>query len=77
VGVKLGSLALRKEHKLTVPDKRVTMREEVAEGWRKLHEDLHNLHYSPSGVIAWSMACTVLDSERTGIAGSKPAQGMA
>jgi hypothetical protein len=54
VGVKLGSLILREEHRLRMFDNRVLRRiygpkrDEVTEGWRQLHnEDLHNLYSSP------------------------------
>jgi hypothetical protein len=47
------SLKLRNEHRLRVFENRVLRRifepkrEEVAEGWRRLHnEELHNLHAS-------------------------------
>jgi hypothetical protein len=53
--VKLGSLTLREEHRLTVFEKRVLRRifrpkrDEVTGGWRKLHnEELHSLYSSPS-----------------------------
>jgi hypothetical protein len=55
MGVKLGSLTLREEHRLRVFENRVLMRifgpkrEEVTGGWRKLHdEELCYLYYSPS-----------------------------
>jgi hypothetical protein len=54
MGVKLG-LTLREEHKLRMFVNRVlrrifgSKREEVAVGWRRLHnEELHNLYASPS-----------------------------
>jgi hypothetical protein len=50
-GCETWSLTLRKEHRLRVFEKRVlrrifrTKREEVAGGWRRLHnEDLHKLY---------------------------------
>jgi hypothetical protein len=48
------SLALREEHRLRMFENRVLrlfgpMRDEVAGGWRKLHnEELHNLYSSPN-----------------------------
>jgi hypothetical protein len=49
------SLTLREEHRLRVFENRMLKRifrpkkEEVIEGWRKLHnEELHNLYCSPS-----------------------------
>jgi hypothetical protein len=55
MGVKLGLLTLREEHKLRVFENRVLRgtfgpkRDEVIGGWRKLHnEELHNLYCSPS-----------------------------
>jgi hypothetical protein len=49
------SLILREEHRLSVFQKKVLRRifgpkrDEVAGGWRKLHnEELHNLYFSPS-----------------------------
>jgi hypothetical protein len=49
------SLTLREEHRLRVFENRVLRRifgpkrDEVTEGWRKLHnEELHNLYSSPS-----------------------------
>jgi hypothetical protein len=54
MGVKLG-LTLRKEHRLRVFENRMLRRifgpkrDEVAGGWRKLHnEELHNLYSTPS-----------------------------
>jgi hypothetical protein len=54
MGVKLGSLALRKEHGLRVFENRVLRRifgpksDEVIGEWRKLHSgELHNLYSSP------------------------------
>jgi hypothetical protein len=44
------SLALREEHRLRVFENRVLRRifepkiYEVTEGWRKLHNELHNFH---------------------------------
>jgi hypothetical protein len=50
-------VTLRDEHRLRVFENRVlrrifkTKKDEVTEGWRKLHnEELHNL-YSPSSII--------------------------
>jgi hypothetical protein len=55
MGVKLGSLTLREEHRLEVFENRVLRRifgpkrDEVTGGWRKLHnEELHDLYCSPS-----------------------------
>jgi hypothetical protein len=49
------SLTLREEHKVRVFENRVlrrifgSKRDEVTEGWRKLHnEELHNLYTSPN-----------------------------
>jgi hypothetical protein len=46
---------IRKEHRLTAFEKKVlrrvfgSKRDDVTEGWRKLHkEDLHNLYSSPN-----------------------------
>jgi hypothetical protein len=54
-GCETWSLALREEHRLRVFEKRVLRgifglkRDEVIDGWRKLHnEELHNLYGSPS-----------------------------
>jgi hypothetical protein len=54
MGVKLGSLTLREEHRLRVFENRVLRRiigpkrDEVTGEWRKLHsEELHNLYSSP------------------------------
>jgi hypothetical protein len=54
-GYETWSLTLRKEHRLRVFEKRVLRRttelkrDEVTEGWRKLHnEKLHNVYSSPS-----------------------------
>jgi hypothetical protein len=54
MGVKLGSLTLREEHKLRVFENRVLRRifgpkgDEVIGEWRKLHNgELHNLYLSP------------------------------
>jgi hypothetical protein len=51
----LVSLTLREEHRLRVSENRVLRRifgpkrEEVAGGWRRLHnEELHNLYASPN-----------------------------
>jgi hypothetical protein len=47
MGVKLGLLTLREEHRLRVL--RGLKRDEVTAGWRKLHnEELHKLYSSPS-----------------------------
>jgi hypothetical protein len=49
MGMKLGLLTLREEHRLS--EDRVLRRDEVTGGWRKLHiEELHNL-YSSSNII--------------------------
>jgi hypothetical protein len=63
------SLALREKHRLRVFENRVLRRifgpkrDEVIEGWRKLHnEELHNLYCSPS-IIRLTM------SKRMGWAG--------
>jgi hypothetical protein len=55
MGVKLGLLTLREEHRLRVFEKRMLLRifgpkrDEMIGGWRKLHnEELHNLHSLPS-----------------------------
>jgi hypothetical protein len=57
MGVKLGSLTLREEHRLRVSENRVLRRifgpkrYEVTGEWRKLHnEELHNL-YSSQNII--------------------------
>jgi hypothetical protein len=49
------TLTLREEHRLRVSENRVLRRifgpkrDEVMEGWRKLHnEELHSLYYSPN-----------------------------
>jgi hypothetical protein len=53
-GCETWSLTLRGEHRLRVFENRVLRRifgakgDEVVGGWRKLHEELHNLHCSPS-----------------------------
>jgi hypothetical protein len=54
-GCKTWSLTLREEHRLRVFENRVLKRmfgpkrDEVAGGWRKLHnEELHGLYSSPS-----------------------------
>jgi hypothetical protein len=54
-GYETWSLTLREEHRLWVFENRVLRRmfglkrDEVTEGWRKLHnEELHNLYSSPS-----------------------------
>jgi hypothetical protein len=54
-GCETWSLTLREEHSLRVFEKRVLRRicekkrDEVKQGWRKLHnEGLHNLYSSPS-----------------------------
>jgi hypothetical protein len=54
MGTRLGSLTVRKEHRLRVFENRVLRRmvgpkwEEVAGGCRRLHkEELHNLHALP------------------------------
>jgi hypothetical protein len=45
---------LREEHRLRVYENRVRtrisgpQRNEIIEGWRKLHEELHNLHPLPN-----------------------------
>jgi hypothetical protein len=47
-------LALREEHRLRVFENRVLKRifgpkkDEVTGGWRRLHNELHNLYFSPS-----------------------------
>jgi hypothetical protein len=55
MGVKLGLLPPWEEHRLRVFENRFLMeilglkREEVAGGWRRLHnEELHNLYASPN-----------------------------
>jgi hypothetical protein len=55
MGVKLGLLTLREEHRLRVFENKVLRRifgpkrDEVTGGWRKLHnEELHNVYSSPS-----------------------------
>jgi hypothetical protein len=55
MGVKLGSLKLREEHRLRVFDNRVLSRifgpkrDEVTGEWRKLHnEEFHILYSSPN-----------------------------
>jgi hypothetical protein len=55
MGVKLGLLTLREEHRLRVFENRVLRRifglkrDEVTGEWRKLHiEELHDLYSSPS-----------------------------
>jgi hypothetical protein len=55
MGVKLGLLTLREEHRLGVFGNRVLRRIfgpkrfEIRGGWRKLHnEELHNLYSSPN-----------------------------
>jgi hypothetical protein len=57
-GCRTWSLALREEHRLRVFENRVLRkifeprRDEVAGGWRKLHNELlHNLHSYPSIII--------------------------
>jgi hypothetical protein len=51
---KIWSLTLREEHSLRLFENRLLRgifgpkREEVAGGWRRLHEGLHNLYTSPS-----------------------------
>jgi hypothetical protein len=57
MGVKLG-LTLREEHRLRVFEKRVLRKifrprkEEVAIGWRRLHnEGLHSLYASPKIIV--------------------------
>jgi hypothetical protein len=53
-GCETWSLTLRKEHKLWVFQNRVLRRifgpknEEVAGGWRRVHNELHNLYTSPN-----------------------------
>jgi hypothetical protein len=53
-GCETWSLTLRDEHRLRVLENRVfrrifgPKRDEVTGGWRKLHEELHNLNSSPS-----------------------------
>jgi hypothetical protein len=54
-GCETWSLTLREKHKLRVSENRVLRgifgpkREEVAGGWRRLHnEELHNLYASPN-----------------------------
>jgi hypothetical protein len=56
-GCKTWSLTLRDEHRLRVFENRVLRgifgpkRDEVIEGWRKLHnEELHNFYCSPSAI---------------------------
>jgi hypothetical protein len=52
-GCKTSSLTLRAEHKLRVFEYRVLRRifglkrDEVIEGWRKLHNERHDLYFSP------------------------------
>jgi hypothetical protein len=55
MGVKLGLLTLREEHRLRVFDNRVlrrifgVRRDEVMAGWRKMHnKELRELYSSPS-----------------------------
>jgi hypothetical protein len=56
-GCETWSLTLREEHILRVFENRVLRRilglrrDEVTGGWRKLNEELHNLHSSPSNVF--------------------------
>jgi hypothetical protein len=57
MGVKPGSLTLRKENKLRVVENTVLrrifapMRDEIIGVWTKLHhEELHNLYFSPSAI---------------------------
>jgi hypothetical protein len=49
-GCETWSLTLREEHRLRVFENRVfgPQRVEVIRGWRKLHDELHNLYSSPS-----------------------------
>jgi hypothetical protein len=54
-GYEICSLTLREEHTLRVTENRVlrrvfgTKREEMAGGWRRLHnEELHNFYTSPN-----------------------------
>jgi hypothetical protein len=68
-GCETWSLKLREEHRLRVFENRVLRRifgpkrDEVAGGWRKLHnEDLHNLYSSPSII-------TIINSRRMRWAG--------
>jgi hypothetical protein len=74
VGVKLGSLIIRKQDRLGLFENRVLRRifgpkrEKVVGGWRRLHnEELHNLYTSPNIVntitsrsMRWAghVACT-------------------
>jgi hypothetical protein len=50
------SLTLREEHILRESEKRVLRlifgpkKEEVGGGWRRLHEELHNLYMTPNGI---------------------------
>jgi hypothetical protein len=54
-GSETWSLTLREEHRLRVLENRVfrrifgPIRDEVTEGWKKLHE-IHNLYSSPSKI---------------------------
>jgi hypothetical protein len=55
MGVKLGSLTLREEHRMRVYQNRVLKeisrlkKDEIMGGWRELHnEELHNLYFSPN-----------------------------
>jgi hypothetical protein len=53
-GCEIWSLTIRDEHRFRVSENRVLkiygpMREEVAGGWRRLHnKELHNVHSSPN-----------------------------
>jgi hypothetical protein len=69
MGVKLGSLTLREEHRLMVFENRVLRRiyglkrDEVTGEWRKLHNDeLHNFYSSLSRIrkiiLRWGRACS-------------------
>jgi hypothetical protein len=48
-GCETWSVTLKEEHRQRVSENRVLRREEVEEGWRRLHsEELHNLYASPN-----------------------------
>jgi hypothetical protein len=55
-GCETWSLTLREEHGLRVFEKRVLRRisgqkrDEVMGGWRKMHNELHNLYSSPNRI---------------------------
>jgi hypothetical protein len=77
MGVKLGLLTLREEHRLSVFENRVLwrifglMRGEAMGGWRKVHEELHNW-YCPSSIIRMTKiwirwACHVARMGRRGM----------